>query len=340
MIFSRLTLLLSLFLCSGVMAVAQQDTVENEASQTLFQYLQEVGIQEMLLEYEIDSLVANKFTANVYPGQVSFTVDTGTLSLPVELSVRGKFRRKECDSPPLKLEFKKKHLKRLGLKKADSYKLVTHCIDSKLGPQYLFKEYSAYKMYNLITDSSFQVQLFPITYINSRTKNRHSTHAMLIESNEEIEDRLGGKFDDDFGSTVDSVEAYTLEMTSLFNYMIGNQDMNLATCHNVKLLKIKGQRPKLTIPYDFDFSLYVNARYAFPRVDDNRNIKRKYHGAKQNKTNLDQVFKRFLDLEDDFKTTIRSVELLKNSQRGECLRYIQDFFYRIRSADYTMEYEP
>ncbi len=306
-------------------------------SQTLFRYLLGADLARAHLSLELDSLIANKFTDNVFAGHVAFEVDTGTLTLPVEVSVRGKFRRKECDLPPLKLEFKKGHLKALGLKKADSYKLVTHCLDDKRGPQYLFKEYSAYKMYNLLTDSSFQVQIFPITYKNTRTGEELESYAMLIESNEELEDRLGGKIDESFGATVDSVDAVTLEMMSLFNYMIGNQDVNLATSHNCKLMRRKGGK-MLTIPYDFDYSLLVNARYAFPGLDDNRTVLRKYQGYLKNKLVYKEVLPRFLANENAFVAEIKKIGEMKSAHRGEAIRYIQDFFYRLRTNSYSMKY--
>jgi len=306
-------------------------------AQTLFKYLQDAGLEHVHLAFEIDSLITNKFTAKVFVGHIAFTVDTGTMTLPVEVSVRGKFRRKECDLPPIKLEFKKGDLKDLGLKKDDSYKLVTHCLDDKRGVQYLYKEYSAYKMYNLVTDSSFQVQLFKITYENSRSGETLNSHAMLIESNEELEDRLDGKIDDSFGATVDSVDAATLEMTCLFNYMIGNQDMNLATSHNCKLMR-KENGKMLTIPYDFDYSLLVNARYAFPGLEDNRTVKRKYNGYLKNKLVYKKILPRFMANEEAFVDVIKGVHQMKGSHRSEAVRYIQDFFYRLRSRSYSMDY--
>jgi len=47
----------------------------------------------------------------------------------------------------------------------------------------------------------------------------------------------------------------------LFNYMIGNTDWSPVYFHNVKLIRTESA-DFLTVPYDFDFSGIVNARYA------------------------------------------------------------------------------
>ena len=60
--------------------------------------------------------------------------------------------------------------------------------------------------------------------------------------------------------------------------MIGNRDVNVATGKNVKVLR--SNFGFIPIPYDFDFSLFVDAPYAFPTEADK--VTRIHFGLKEN----------------------------------------------------------
>ncbi|MCB9349767.1 MAG: hypothetical protein H6573_19980 [Lewinellaceae bacterium] len=54
---------------------------------------------------------------------------------PLDISLRGKFRRMHCkDMPPLRLDFSKKDLEEAGLAQFDDLKLVNYCMGDDRHP--------------------------------------------------------------------------------------------------------------------------------------------------------------------------------------------------------------
>jgi hypothetical protein len=92
--------------------------------------------------------------------------DPNGIALPISLSLRGLTRRAAdvCDFPPLRVRFTGAPPPQSLFAGQKSLKLVTHCRNSASFQQYLLLEYSAYRMYNLLTPRSFRVRLANIDY--------------------------------------------------------------------------------------------------------------------------------------------------------------------------------
>src|ERR1700681_451378 len=75
---------------------------------------------------------------------------------------RGHFRSDFCYVPPVKLIYNYKDSVRVYSLK--TVKLVSECKVSRDHEQFLFKEFLAYKIYNLITDRSFRVRLLNVKW--------------------------------------------------------------------------------------------------------------------------------------------------------------------------------
>jgi hypothetical protein len=147
----------------------------------------------------------------------------------------------------------------------DKLKLVTPCQDGRDAYQnYIYDEYLAYLAFQAVTPFSFRVRLVEITYIDiegdydTRTK-----HGFLIED----EDAMAAR---NRATMVEATQFHPSRMdpshavrVALFNYMIANSDWSPVFFHNSKLVRTEDAR-FLTVPYDFDWSGAVNARYAAP----------------------------------------------------------------------------
>ncbi|MBK9492182.1 MAG: hypothetical protein IPO07_27855 [Haliscomenobacter sp.] len=58
--------------------------------------------------------------------------------------------------------------------------MVTHCIENKtIGNEQLLKEFLTYRLYNLLTDKSYRVQLIQITYVDSNGKDKEKRYGFL-----------------------------------------------------------------------------------------------------------------------------------------------------------------
>ena len=126
---------------------------------SLFSYLSGQSVEAVTLNLDLQA-VYGKDSAD-FPAVLSWVEKDGkNISLPVEISVRGKNRRDVCTFPPLKLSVAE--TKELGISKGGS-KLVTHCTEGN-GETLLMREYLAYRLYAGLTDASFRTRLIKVTY--------------------------------------------------------------------------------------------------------------------------------------------------------------------------------
>lgn len=183
----------------------------------------------------------------------------------VDVRTRGNFRRskKNCNFPPLRLDFKTGDMKGTVFEGQDKLKLVTPCNDGRDDYQrYVFNEYLTYKIYNLLTPASFRARLVEITYediegdYDTRTKV-----GFLLEDNDAMAERNRATLEEVGQFHPARTFGQYSVLAAMFNYMIGNTDWSPVYFHNVELIRTEDAR-YLTVPYDFDFSGAVNARYA------------------------------------------------------------------------------
>lgn len=263
--------------------------------------------------------------------------DSVDLEKTIRLKARGEFRRDHCTFPPIKINLKKTEIQSDGIKGVTSLKLVTHCRYSKLYEQYVLKECLAYKLYNLLTDYSFQVRLMQIRYIDtgSRKPKEYLSYgfiiedvAMLAERSNAIELKI---------NTLNQrhIDRASMNRVALFQFMIGNIDWSVPNLQNLKLLKINDflSEAPILVPYDFDYSGFVNAIYAIPNerlgIDNVR--ERLFQGICRSNEEYKASIKEFLDKKDSIYLTIREFEYLKDQTRKEILAYIDDFYMIIES---------
>ncbi len=205
---------------------------------------------------------------------VSGTLSTGGESLPVRLSPRGitRLRKETCQFPPLRVEF-------TGAPPASSLfagqrrlKLVTHCRPSEAHQQYLLLEYAAYRLYNQLTPLSFRARLAQIDYVEEGGKTVTSRLGFFIEDLGDVAGRTGLR-EASVGARIPvaSLNPADAARFGIFQYLISNLDWAMqagpagdSCCHNSRLVSATGAPPLTTIPYDFDYSGFVDAPYAVP----------------------------------------------------------------------------
>lgn len=330
------TFFLSIWLSGNALCLQAQDNKIEK--QTLFELLESGREVTVSLEMDIDSVVAYKLKEREFNGEfVAMSSMDTMISLDLKISARGKFRRKECGFPPLRLNFVKGRLRELNLEDSDKYKLVTHCLDDETNTKYLIREYLSYGLYNILTERSFRALMFPITYYDLGSDASVETLAFLLESNNELPKRLNGDWSDDHSPVhLDSLDPFHLEMACLFHYMVGNRDMNIYTKHNMRYLDVEGDEQWYAVPYDFDFSYLVSAPYAFKKT--NPMHMRAYLGFEQNQEEMMAVFDRFLKVRKELLAYVDSFPLMNKKERRRT-KYVIDSFYKdLRRRRYKLDY--
>ena len=282
------------------------------------------------LEIDLNQLNAKKKTNDFLPASFHFSDENGARqSWKIDVRVRGRFRRVTCDMPPLKLRFPKDELKAKGLKKHNSFKLVTHCLDSKEGDKNIFREYLAYQMYNLLTEKSLRTQLLKINYKDSASGESFTQYGFLIEDIDQLAERLDTKeCDQCYGVPTDQFPQDQLQLHALFQYMIGNTDWSVRMSRNVKLLKSKKEEQYTIVPYDFDFSGLVDASYAIPNPDyAQKSIhQRIFLGTIAEEGDLETIIERFKLKKEAIYGLVQNFELLPRSDKKGMIKFLDSFY--------------
>jgi hypothetical protein len=202
----------------------------------------------------------------------TMTVGGTAESLSIRLSPRGISRRRKdiCQFAPLRVDLLQAPPATSLFAGQRSLKLVTHCRESASFNQHTLLEYSAYRLFNLLTPTSFRARLATIDYVEPDGKAT-TRYGFFIEDLDDVAKRNGLRR----ANVGDRVAAAQLENTqagrvSVFQYMIGNLDWSMRAgppgqgcCHNSRLLQGSGPG-MISVPYDFDHSGLVDAPYATP----------------------------------------------------------------------------
>ncbi len=254
------------------------------------------------------------------------------------MRTRGNFRlaRRNCDFPPLRLNLKKDESIGTVFENQDKLKLVVPC---KLGQdyweQYVISEYLIYRMLNLLTPWSFRVRFARVTYVDSSGKDDPFTrYGFLIEDDSDMAARAGGWKEDWVGGQLHPIQLDKNHaiLVEVFQYMIGNTDWSGAEMHNMELVRRAGAQA-ITVPFDFDFSGLVNARYATPdpRLSIRSVRQRLFRGfcpedLGRQPEDYQEVYELFLSRKDEIYELLRSQEGLEEDRMEDTLKYLDDFY--------------
>jgi hypothetical protein len=258
------------------------------------------------------------------------TLEDGTvIDEPISMEERGHFRKGYCYIPPLKIKFKSK--KTSVLKPLGSLKLVSQCSTSGLSETYLLDEFLVYKIYNLFTNLSFRVRLLNLNIVDSAGKKKPVTeYAFFLEDDKELAKRNYCK-DWKKGSIGDQgTDRHQMTVVGLFEYMIGNTDWSVLVRHNIRLLLIEKDSFQhfYPVPYDFDYSGFVNTNYATP--DPSLNIsnvqERAYRGYPRTMEELVDALATFKNQKNSMYSLINNFELLNLRNKKDLINYLDEFF--------------
>lgn len=297
---------------------------------TLFDQFGHTELLKLELEFSLDTMYAKVDTNEEYPAIFRYQDAHGNwVELPSEVRARGRYRRRVCDFPPLRIDFSKSDLRARGLAEHDDMKLVTHCQTGKKGKEAVLREYLAYKMYQELSDHALRAQLVEVTYKDTESNQELVKYGILLEDIDELADRQESvECDECFGLSTVDFQQENLRTHAMFQYMIGNVDWSIPMSRNLKILKPVDGGLNTVVPYDFDFSGIVNVGYAVPARDIGQEKvgERVYLGAELTNSELQSTVELFKAKQGDFEAMISDFDLLSRSDRREMLEYLQSFY--------------
>jgi hypothetical protein len=301
-------------------------------------FLKDTAILHATLVTNLDKVLTNKKEKNNEFSGIFKTIlaDGEQVNEPVALEVSGKFRLKFCYVPPIKIKFNIR--KGSILSPLKQLKLVSTCKTAKDFDQYLLKEYLIYKLYNLITDSSYYVRLVELTFRDSLgVKKPVTEYAFLQEDIKEVAARNNCRVWKNDEVQTKFIDKSQLTLVSVFEYMIGNTDWGVSPNHNIRFIVSKedSQAYHIAVPYDFDYSGMVNAFYAIP--DENLKIEnvrqRQYIGFVRTYPEMEEALKIFRKKREDMYALINQFYLLSPRTRKEMTGYLDEFYEAIGSPE-------
>ncbi|MEP2059980.1 MAG: hypothetical protein ABJJ05_19375, partial [Maribacter litoralis] len=259
-------LFLILLICATI-TFAQTQTKEHLFSNTEFLNLK--------LQYNNKQVKKDTDKKNVVYTDLIYQNKNLWDTLPVHLNARGNFRRANCYFPPLKMNIKKSFSNNTLFEGHKKLKIVLPCLLQSRANDDVLKEYLAYKIYELVSDTHFKTCLTTIEYEDTRGEKseihplaafipielQHSTlfeeeeafasrkpktfhlNAILIEDDKVVAKRHGAQVLKRFVHPLNQAEIASIT-NAFFQFMIGNTDFSTAYQHNQKLIFKEGK----TIP--------------------------------------------------------------------------------------------
>jgi hypothetical protein len=254
--------------------------------------------------------------------------------LPVQVKTRGHFRkaRENCTYPPLLISFPKKDSTN-GTVFAGQVrlKLVMPCKDDS----YVVKEWLVYKLYNLITPTSFRARLVKLILNDDQRKKQSSPlYGILLEEENQVADRNSLKLVNRKLLRPEGTEQKNFINMAVFEYMIGNTDWSVQYLQNIKLLAKDSMSIPLTVPYDFDHAGIVSPPYAMPAEELQMSSvrERRYRGyCVGDMSRFDQSIALFNSLKDQFYGVYTNCPYLEPKSIKNITEYLDGFYKTINN---------
>jgi len=219
----------------------------------------------------------------------------GLQVVPVRARTRGIWRLRNCEFPPVRLNFVNKDTKGTLFRDLDEPKLVSYCRNTNSYEQYVLQEFQLYRIYRLLTPASHRVRLLRMSYADSATGRVDVTrYAFIVEDPASVAQAAGGKILKAKGAGPDDLEPMAATIAYLFQYLIGNTDFSFSGLHNAELIALP-TGTNLPIAYDFDFAGAIDATYATtdPSISITKVRARLYRGFCTQNALVPEALKKF-----------------------------------------------
>jgi len=298
---------------------------------------------EVTLRLDMGAYIRKDLSGDAKDGALTFCLgEADSLVLNVTLDNRGKFRLGNCSFPPMQINFKKQINAYSDSCKIKKIKLVTHCSPGNLYDEYVLKEFLVYRMFNIITDTSYRVRLLRINYIDNQNRRKPQTqYGFFIEPKSILAERTNSVIIETGKVTQEYIIPEVMDRVAIFNYMVSNWDWSLPGQHNVTVMKsrnISALELGIAVPYDFDLTGVVNANYAGVKPESSmKSVRdRLFLGVCRS----EEVFRKeliiFLSKKEEIYSLITDFPYLKERSKRNLTGFLDLFFSQIereRSLD-------
>ncbi|MEA3461380.1 MAG: hypothetical protein U9R49_05840 [Bacteroidota bacterium] len=334
--FSGLTLLIIVILLlrpdSLWSQIEQQHVRQVDTIDTFLDLFDESDPMHITLTLDLKRYQREKHKGEYMPVQFLYQLnDTMHIEKTMRMKARGEFRRSHCYLAPFWLNIRQAGVKDEELQNVKRIKIVTHCRGSKDYEEYVLKEYLCYKIYNLISPVSFRVRLVRMTYVDTGRKNKVTEGwAFMIEPEEMLAERHEAVVVKNNELPTTLMRPMEMDILAVFQYMIGNADYSISGRHNIKILGLPGfgSGGYTPVPYDFDYTGFVNAYYAEP--GDGLGIssvrERYFLGPCREDDAFTAAIEHINQYREEIMQLVNHFEFLDQKKKKGMIRYLEGYF--------------
>ena len=269
------------------------------------------------------------------PAWIVYKSDSGDVRIPARVRTRGIYRKKNCEIPPLLVNFTKDSTKKTTFAKNDRLRLTMHCKNNDDYEQYVLQEYNIYRVQRQLTEYTYAVRLARVTYVDSEKNDTLTTRwAFFQEQDDAFVEKVGGELVTTQGAGPSDLSPYESAFFGVWQYFVGNSDFSIRALHNVVLLR-KGDT-HIPTARDFDWSGAVNTRYAVPNpILKIRTVQQRVmRGYCSEPDEYEKVFALFKEKKDaiygQYKDSLMAT-VMKPNVVNNTLKYFDEFYETIEN---------
>ncbi len=307
-----------------------------DSSKKSFRLFEDDKLIEITLRFDLSTYFRSKPQKEYLKANITFHIsNTDSVSKDVRLKTRGAFRNQYCMFAPIELNFKKADFGYSDLNKIAKLKLVPQCSSGKEKEDYVLREYLAYKLFNVLTDTCFRVRLLTVNYIDSQKKRKSvKQYGFFLEPVEFLAGRTNNLHIKLRTLNQKNITPAIMDRIAIFNFMIGNYDWSVPGQHNITVFKSLDPDPYgmgLAIPHDFDWTGLVNASYAIPAENvGTQNVRERiFQGVCRKKETYDKELDLFLTKKEEFYKVINEFPYITQKVKKDMTGYLDGFFDQV-----------
>lgn len=335
------SILVAFLAISVLPSTGQIDTTgtENEDQKSSKKYLSLFGtddILEVFIHLDLSTFLSKKDRAASFDGRMIIPLgETDSLDKKVTVKYRGKSRFERCRFPPMRITFKKPLYESSDSGRIKTIKIVNQCQSSTLHEEYVIREYLVYKLYSVLTDTSFRVRLLKVNFIDTKKDRKPIVqYGIFVEPAELLAKRTNTLEVKTMALTQEHMFPAMIDRLAIFNYMVSNWDWSVPGQHNVMVLKSSSMEMAglgIPVPFDFDLTGIVNAEYAIPPpgigIETNRD--RKFTGICRTSDVYREELLMFLDRKDEFYAVVDNYPHLSKADKKDIVVFLDQFFNQL-----------
>jgi hypothetical protein len=326
--------LVSPFINRNDFLLAQQAI--SDSTEKNFRLFEEDNILEISLRFDLSTYFRTKPKKDYLRAEITFNFNRAdSVTQRIRLRTRGVFRNRYCMFAPIELNFKKADFGYSDLNRISKLKLVPQCSSGKDKEDYLLREYIAYKLFNVLTDTSFRVRLVKVNYFDSEKKRKPVIqYGFFIEPAEKLADRTNCIRIKSSTLNQQNIVPKIMDRLAIFNFMIGNYDWAVPGQHNILVINSLNLNPSglgIAVPHDFDWTGLVNPTYAIPTEEiGTENVRERiFLGVCRTREVYYKELEQFLEKKIDFYRVINEFPFVNTQAKKDMTGYLDGFFNQL-----------